>query len=203
MPTKEELLQELAKLGVDTSKKIRKPRNDQGLPRGDYKPRSDKGKARGSYTSTAVKYKSVFEKMLASHKASNSGDGTDNLIRDSNMIFPPNLNKYVRKYSGKDRDYYYDTTKPSHLEQARWRWFMAEYAENPVNWRSVIADWYFIREDEVDTWTYFEWAWSYVNEIAGAENRLIDNPVILEYSKYIGGAYNGHPTFDNQGEIIW
>ena len=202
MKTKEELLEDLAKLGVDPSKRPRKPRSDAGEIRGEYKPRNDKGKLRGSYINTAAKYKAVYERMLASHKTG-SGDGEDSITRDPNDIFPPNMNHYTRVVAGKDRIYYSNVLRPAHLEQARWRWLMAEYAADPDKWRAHIAKWYFIREEEIEQWTYTEWAWAYVNHIASAENRLTDLPQLLQYEYYINGWYNGRAVFDERGDIVW
>ena len=202
MKTKAELLKELKQMGVDPSKSVRKPRSDAGKPRGEYQPRSDKGKVRGSYVNTAAKFKAIYERMLTSHQ-SNTGDGSDTLTRDYNAIFPPNLNRFYKLTRGKDRDYINSVVKPAHIEQARWRWLMAEYAENPDQWRAHIAKWYFIHEDEIEQWTYSEWAWSYVHQIGGDENRLTDNPITLNYSDYVAGHYNGFAQFDDRGEIQW
>lgn len=201
MKTKEELLQDLQDLGIDVTKKVRKPREDAGLPRGVYAPRSDKGKTRGSYINTAAKYRAVYEKMLKSHKTDE--DGEDNLTRDRNDIFPPNMNRFYKLIKSKDREYYSSALKPAHLEQARWRWLMAEYAEDPEAWRDHISKWYFIKPDEIDLWMYTEWAWAYVHYIAGEENRLTEDKLILSYADYMAGEYGGHPKFDSRGEIIW
>lgn len=201
MLTKEQLLKELAARGIDIDKPVRKTRADAGQPRGTYKPRSDKGKLRGSYINTAAKYKAVYERMLTSHQTS-AGDGSDTLTRDANSIFPPNQDRYYRKIKGKDREYYANLVKPAHIEQARWRWLMAEYAESDL-WREHIANWYFIKPDEIDNWMYTEWAWAYVHRIGGDENRLRPDPIILSYDDYVAGHYNGRPEFDSKGDIIW
>ena len=203
MKTKEELLADLKKMGIKPDKAIRKPRSDAGDTRGIYKPRNDKGKQRGTYNNTAAKYKAVYDKMLSSHAVSGSGDGADTLTRDRNDIFPPNLNRYYRQMRSKDREYISSVIKPAHLEQARWRWLMAEYAENPTQWGAHISKWYFIKESEIGNWMYTEWAWAYVNHIGGEENRLTDNPITLVYYDYVMGRYNGHPEFDKRGDIIW
>ena len=200
MKDKDELLKQLELLGIDPDKKVRKPRSDAGLPRGIYKPRSDKGKQRGSYINTAAKYKAVYDRMLNSHF---TGEGADNLTRDKNDIFPPDITRYYKHFTGTDRDYVASTNKTAHLEQARWRWLMAEYNEDPAQWRAHIAKWYFIKEDEIDLWMYTEWAWAYVNHIGGLANRLIEEPLILSYQDYLAGKYNGYPEFDERGEIIW
>lgn len=202
MPTKEELLKELVKLGVAPSKKLRKPRSDVGQSRGEYKPRGDKGQVRGSYINTAAKYKYVYERMLTGHQSSTE-DGADNLTRDKNDIFPPHLNRYYRRYIGKDREYVASVIKPAHLEQARWRWLMAEYAENPDQWRDHIVSFYFIDAAEIELWTYTEWAWAYTYHIGGRENRLVTQPLKLWYENYIQGEYNGLAQFDEKGEIKW
>jgi hypothetical protein len=202
MKTKEELLEQLSKLGVDPSKKIRKPRSDAGQVRQEYKPRRDKGQPRSSYTNTSAKYKSIYEKMLASH-STGTGDGADTLTRDRNEIFPPQLNRFYRLFRGKDREYVSSVVKPAHLEQARWRWLMAEYAENPLQWAAHISKWYFIHEAEIESWTYSEWAWSYVYGIMGEENRLTSSPIMLSYDDYLSGKYNGYAQFDERGEIVW
>ena len=202
MKTKEELLKELVKLGVDPSKRPRKPRSDAGGIRGVYKPRSDKGQPRGSYINTAAKYKAVYERMLTSHK-SGSGDGADSITRDPNDIFPPNMDHYTRMVTSKDRVLYSNVLKPAHLEQARWRWLMAEYEADPDKWRAHIAKWYFIRESDIGLWMYTEWAWAYVNHIASAENRLTATPIVLSYDDYLGGRYNGYAQFDERGDIVW
>lgn len=202
MPTKEELLKELARLGVDPTKRARKPRSDAGQPRGEYKPRSDKGQVRGSYINTAAKYKYVYERMLTGHQSS-AEDGADNLTRDKNDLFPPHLNRYYRRYIGKDREYVASVIKPAHLEQARWRWLMAEFSENPEQWREHIAKWYFIDEAEIELWTYTEWAWAYTYGIGGRANRLVDSPIVLKYDNYLAGDYNGVAQFDERGEIKW
>jgi len=202
MKTKKELLDQLAEFGVDPGKKIRKPRSDAGRSRSEYKPRSDKGQARSVYNNTAAKYKSIYEKMLTSH-STGAGDGVDTLTRDGNEIFPPQLNRFYRTFYGKDRDYVASVVKPAHLEQARWRWLMAEYAENPLQWATHISRWYFIHEAEIENWTYSEWAWAYVHAIGGEPNRLIPNPIMLSYDDYLCGKYNGYAKFDERGEIVW
>lgn len=202
MRKKDELLRELEAMGINPTKPLRKPRSDIGKPRLSYKPRSDRGKARGSYINTAAKYKAVYERMLTSHQT-DSGDGSDTLTRDANSIFPPNLNRYYKLIRSKDREYVSSAVKPAHLEQARWRWLMAEYAENPDQWRDHIVKWYFIKADEIELWMYTEWAWAYVHHIGGDENRLTTNPIVLSYEDYVNGCYNGRPEFDKRGEIIW
>ncbi len=199
------LLKELAALGVNmkTGKPPRKQRSDIGKVRGVYAPRSDIGQPRGSYVNTAAKYKAVYDKMLKGHKVAGSGDGADTLTRDYNDIFPPNLTRYSRLMHSQDREYYTSALKPAHLEQARWRWMMAEYQENPAEWGPRIAAWYFIKVDEIDMWMYTEWAWAYVNYISGVENRLNPTPLVLIYADYVAGEYNGRPVFDKRGEIIW
>jgi hypothetical protein len=199
---KEKLLKQLEDLGVDTKKPPRKPRADAGLPRGVYKPRNDKGKARGSYINTAAKYKAVYDKMLRGHSL-NDGQGSDTVVRDANAIFPPNLTKFYKLVRKKDREYMTRAMKPAHLEQARWRWLMAEYADDPDKWREHISNWYFIQEDEIELWMYTEWAWAYVYRINGDENRLTQTPIVLSYKDYVAGKYNGRPTFDERGNIIW
>ncbi len=200
MKTREQLIEEAKTL----AKKSRKPRSDAGQPRGEYKPRSDKGQPRGSYINTAAKYKAVYERMLTA-SVSSTEDGADSLTRDKNDIFPPNLNRFYRKYVGKDREYKASIVKPAHIEQARWRWLMAEYAENPEQWRNHIANWYFIDEQEIELWTYTEWAWAYVNHIAGQENRLVPLELKLKlwYNNYTQGLYGGLAQFDERGEIKW
>jgi hypothetical protein len=202
MSKKDELLKELAKYGVSTTKPVRKPRSDAGMPRGIYQTRNDKGKVRGSYINTAAKYKAVYDRMLKGHVI-DGGDGSDTITRDDNSIFPPSLNRFYKLIRSKDREYMTSAVKPAHLEQARWRWLMAEYAANPDQWRAHIASWYFIREDEIERWMYTEWAWAYVHYINGAYNRLVEHPLILSYDDYLSGNYNGHPKFDKRGEIIW
>ena len=202
MKSKEALLKELERMGIDTTKKVRKPRSDVGSMRGEYKPRSDKGKARSIYTNTAAKYRSIYEKMLNTHKSSTQ-DGADTITRDHNDIFPPNINRRYRKYISKDREYTASIVIPAHLEQARWRWLMAEFQEDPDKWRDHISKWYFIKPDEIEMWMYTEWAWAYVFFIDGQENRLVEHPLILSYSDYLDGNYNGFPQFDEKGEIIW
>lgn len=202
MTDKDELLKQLEKMGVDPSKKIRKPRADAGLSRTTYKPRSDRGKQRGSYINTPAKYKAVYERMLTAH-ATDDGRGGDTLTRDNNGIFPPYLNRQYKLTRGKDRDYINSVVKAAHIEQARWRWLMAEYAENPDQWRDHISNWYFIKPQEIDLWMYTEWAWAYVYYIRGDENRLITDPKILSYDDYLAGKYNGRPKFDSKGELVW
>jgi len=201
MKTKEDLLKELEAMGVPTDKAPRKPRSDRGGVRGVYQPRSDKGQARESYINTAAKYKVIYERMLTSHKTTE--DGGDTLTRDKNDIFPPNLDHFYKLIKSKDRVYYANAIKPAHLEQARWRWLMAEYEENPAQWEDHIAKWYFIKPSEISMWMYTEWAWAYVNEIRGIENRLTATPVILDYADYMAGLYNGYPNFDKRGDVIW
>ncbi len=200
MKSKDELLKELEGLGIDASKPVRKTRSDAGQMRGTYKPRSDKGKKRGSYINTGNKYRNVFERMLRSHS---TGDGEDNLVRDNNLIFPPNIDRRYVFIKTKEREYYTSTKKPMLLEQARWRWFMAEYKNNPAVWGTRIAKWYFIKETDIDLWTFTEWAWAYVYGINGAENRLTPTPIILSYDDYLVGKYNGHPKYNERGDITW
>jgi hypothetical protein len=204
--TREELLREIADLGVNPKKPVRKRRADAGMPRASYKERSDKGQPRGSYINTAAKYKNIYERMLKGHAIDSSDEGADTLTRDNNGIFPPNLNHFYKITRYKDREYVNSVLKPAHIEQARWRWMLAEENENPLTrkqWRERIAKWYFIKSEEIEQWTYTEWAWAYVNHIGGSENRLIANPVILSYDDYLSGQYNGRAQFDAKGEIIW
>jgi hypothetical protein len=204
MKTKEELLKELRELGINKATgKVRQPRSDLGQTRNEYKPRADRGKSRGSYINTAAKYKAIYDKMLTAHKVVGAEDGADTFTRDQNDIFPPNLNRYYKLIRSKDRVYYTSALKPAHLEQARWRWLMAEYAENPEQWAEHISKWYFIRKDEINDWMYTEWAWAYINHIRGVENRLTNNPLVLIYADYMNGQYNGHPKFDERGDIVW
>lgn len=202
MKSKEELLKELEQLGVDPTKKIRKPRSDAGEKRGVYLPRVDRGKPRSAYTKTAAKYKEIYTRMLTA-KQSSVEDGADTLTRDANDIFPPNTTRYYKLYQGKDREYVSSVAKPAHIEQARWRWLMAEFEQDPDRWRKHIANLYFIDEDEIELWTYSEWAWAYVHHISGQENRLTDNPVTLYYNSYLDGDYSGLAVFDERGEIVW
>lgn len=204
MRPKEDLLKELKKLGVDPTKKVRKPRSDAGEVRGAYKERSDKGKQRGSYINTAAKYKVIYEKMLHSHSL-DTGDGADTLTRDNNDIFPPNQNRYFRLMRTKDREYMSSVVKPAHIEQARWRWLMAEYAEDPDKWQNYIVNLYFIDAKEITLWTYTEWAWAYVYHIGGRENKRIPLELQLKlwYGNYLKGMYNGLAQFDEKGEIKW
>ena len=201
MKTKAELLRELKDLGVPVDKTLRKLRSDAGGVRGVYSPRSDKGKTRGSYINTAAKYKAIYEKMLVSHQTTE--DGSDTLTRDKNEIFPPNINRFYKLIKSKDRTYYANAIKPAHLEQARWRWLMAEFEKSPERWRDHISKWYFIKPNEINMWMYTEWAWAYVHVVNGVENRLTPNPIVLSYDDYITGLYNGYPDFNERGEIKW
>ena len=205
MKTKEEMLEELQALGVDpvTGKPPRKARSDAGASRAEYKPRNDIGKSRSVYTRTAAKYKAIYEKMLTNQLVDGTEEGADNLTRDKNSIFPPNLIKISKLIKLADREYITNAIKPAHLEQARWRWLMAEFATDPDKWRDHISKWYFIKPDEIESWTYTEWAWAYVYHISGEENRLTAHPLVLSYEDYVKGLYNGHPDFDKRGDIIW
>ena len=224
MKSKEDLLKELQELGVHpTGRKVRADKGaNHDYVRTQTTPRADKGKTRLKYSKESPKYvKKLFFELLRKNTDAELGEG-DNFIRDNNMIFPPNVTQYYKKITVKphtrvdkrtgslmqQEGYSYRTSrkKNSHPEELRWRWYMAEYKqaknkEDELIWQKRICEWYFILPDDIDIWTYQEWAWSYVKHIGGIYNRT-DNPIILLYDSYVIGNY-GIPNWTLDGEIIW
>lgn len=202
MTNRDELLKELKELGVHESG--RKVRADKGQSRGDYKrsgiPRADAGQARESYVRSAAYHNKIFNTFLRAHLAPD-GNG-DNLMRDVNGIFPPNITNYFKMTASRGIHYKSSIKRRNHPELLRWQWWMAEFDESPDQWRDRISKWYFIKPDEITSWTYTEWAWAYVTAISSHNNRGIPEPIILSYEDYLDGRY-GMPTFDEKGDTIW
>lgn len=199
---KDKLLAELEELGVHPSG--RKVRADKGQSRNNYKrsgaPRSDLGQSRETYTKTAAYHKKIFNTFLRGHT---NPDGTgDNLMRDPNGIFPPNVTNYFKVTISRGMMYKTSTKRRNHPELLRWQWWMAEYKENSSEWVNRICKWYFIKPEDIELWTYTEWAWAYVKAISSRDNRATPTPIILSYNDYLDGVY-GMPKFDDKGETIW
>jgi hypothetical protein len=158
-----------------------------------------------------------------------NSDGTgDNLTRDANMIFPPNVTSFYKQVRVKESTYLDKRTgtmqqkqaytysssrkRPNHPEELRWRWWFRElqesyrpYVGTPTDkqvWVNRICKWYFIKEEDLRDWTYQEWAWAYVNAVRGHPNRGPDNEIILSYDAFLRGDYT-IPNFDIDGNIIW
>lgn len=216
--TKADLLKELASLGVHPTSG-RKVRADKGKTH-NYSslPRADKGKKREKYSQTSPAYlKKVFFDLLRKNTPEELGEG-DQLVRDANMIFPPNVTHYYKTVTVRERmtidkrtgnsvqrpAYTYKSSQPkkSHPEELRWRWYFAEYRNNPEEWLQRICDWYFIYPHDIDMWTYPEWAYSYVSQINGHPNRKPYEQQILSYDEFAAGKY-GKISYTSKGEIIW
>ena len=176
---KEDLLKQVSELGYDPSTG-RKRRSDIGKPRHNVKPRSDKGVTRDKYvTDTASYNKGLFQRTLVAAR-NPDGDG-DSLIRDANMIFPPNITNFYKevKVTNPNKETYSyrsSVRRANHPEEQRWSWWFKELREANSNaakqrWVDKICKWYFIRPEDIDLWTYGEWAWCYFNVIAGHFNR--------------------------------
>lgn len=202
--SKAELLAELEELGVH--KDGRKVRTDKGSSRQPYArtnlSRADKGVPRDDYTVTPKVHQRIFTTFLSAHL---TPDGMgDNLTRDINGIFPPNVTSYYKIVKRADGTTYMSSTKRrNHPEQLRWNWWMAEYEADPEGWAKRITDWYSIQEHEISMWTYNEWAWAYVDAIGGHPNHHSNpNRIILSYEHYLNGFY-GYPKYDEKGDLIW
>lgn len=202
--SKEQLLDELEELGY--TRTGRKRRSDIGKSR-DYtpssKPRADKGRKREIYNKTAAHYRRVFTTFITAHTTETG----DNLSRDANDIFAPQVTHYFKEVAGRnDSSYRSSVKRANHPEELRWRWWMQEYREadeasQPV-WTLRLCNHYFIKPEDIMDWTYREWAWAYYNEISGHPNRFVSNPKIISYDDYLSSSY-GYPPLDNEGEIVW
>lgn len=172
-------------------------RSDIGQSRGQYASRSDIGSKRDGYSKKASFHKKAFQQFLLS----NTTEYGDTLFRDANMIFPPNITNYYKRVTTKTgQSYRSSVSRKNHPELLRWRWWFAEWLEAGSHeekkvWTDKICDWYFIHSDELDLWTYNEWAWAYYKTINGNPNRGNDR-IILSYGIEI-------PTYDEKGEMIW
>lgn len=204
--SKDDLLKELKELGVHPSG--RKVRADVG---GSHerlviasKPRKDKGKSRGSYTKTAAYHRRIFNTYVEAHIT----EFGDNLTRDVNEIFPPNVDSYYKLITTKDGQTYRSSVKRrNHPEYLRWQWWMAELAEaktleEKLKWENLITKWYFIRQEDLLFWTYYEWSFAYFKKINGQPNRYVADRVILNYDEFLYGFY-GTPKYDNKGDLIY
>lgn len=220
--TKEELLAQLNELGVHKSG--RKVRADKGQSHNYTKTRADKGTSRSSYSKETPAYaKRQFENFIRVHRDP-AGFG-DTLVRDANMIFPPNTTHYYKTITVKSgtrvdkrtntlhqtEAYSYKTSRkrPNHPEELRWRWWFREYQQatsqsDKDKWAKRICDWYFIKMDDINDWTYAEWSWAYVYGIGGHANRDMTDPehIILSYDFFLQGGYT-IPQFDIDGNVIW
>jgi len=209
MKTKEELLQELEELGI--GKTGRKLRTDKGQSRESYtrssQPRADKGQQRGNYVKSAAYHKNIFASFIIAH----TNESGDLLTRDSNEIFPPQITSYYKLIITKSGQQYRSSVKrANHPEQLRWRWWFMEWTEAKdagikAMWTRRICDWYFIKADDLDLWTYEEWAWAYYTQLDGQFNRLVEGRMartILSYTDSMAGNY-GVPNRDKDGDIIW
>lgn len=208
--SKDKLLAELESLGVNPTTG-RKKRSDAGVPRGPNKVvgkiRSDTGRKRSNYNKTAAFYRKVFQTFINAHT---DAEGNDDLTRDYNSIFSLKATHYYKLVTSKDGSSYRTSTKRNnHPEKLRWRWWMAALREARESgdadaielWTSRITTWYFVKSDELDMWTYDEWAWSYVKAIGGHPNRG-SMPQQLLYNDYMAGFY-GRPRYDEKGDLIW
>lgn len=196
---KQELLKQLKELGVHPDG--RKVRSDLGQSRGSYtpstKPRTDKGKQRKHYDTTSPRYhKKRFQDILRFHTNEYLGLG-DHLVRDANLIFPPTTTNKFKTITVPERirpdgtiipgySYKSSVAKGYHPEELRWTWFFAEYEQAPTQkdkdeWLRKICRWYFIKPEEIDLWNYQLWATEYTTHIAGHENRLTKDKIILSY----------------------
>jgi len=198
----DELEEELKKQGI--GKTGRKLRSDAGQLRGKYqrsdKPRADAGKPRTDYNKTPIHHKNIFTTFIAAHTNENG----DELGRDSNLIFPPQVTNYYRLISVAGRLPYYTSVKRGiHPEAMRWRWWFAEFeaATDKTLWTKRICDWYFIKPEDLGAWTFDEWSWAYYTQIGGHQNRVPER-IILSYEEFLKGKYT-MPTLDAEGDIIW
>ena len=208
MTNKSQLLNELEGLGIRADG--RKIRGDKGKPRKPYvkhtsAPRADAGKKRDSYnTQSAQHNRRIFEQFIRAHTNQVTGD---DLTRDANMIFPPNVDSYYKTVKGKNGTYKSSVKRANHPEYLRWKWYFAEYQEakdevEKFKWIQQICLWYFILPKDIDNWTYDEWAWCYYSYIAGEENRNKWHKKILSYDDFLKGKY-GQIVFDGNGDIVW
>lgn len=201
--THEELLAELEELGI--TKTGRKVRSDKGQPRESYVrsliPRADKGLARKQYVQTPAYYKNLFNRFIETH----AGE-YDSLQRDDNLIFPPQITSYYKKITKPDGSTYRSSVvRDNHPEQLRWQWWFSELeaAADKTYWMNRICDWYFIKPEDIDAWTYVEWSWAYYYRIAGHQNRYnVEHKAILSYDAYLAGKY-AFPEMDDKGNIVW
>lgn len=201
--TREELLEELKQRGINENG--RKMRADKGKTRERYtrtdKPREDKGKPRVTYNKTALYYKNMFTSFIEVH----STQSGDSLSRDENLIFPPEITNYYKLCAPPGRmPYRASVRRPNHPESLRWRWWFTELEEasDKTLWTKRICDWYFIKPIDLEAWTYDEWSWAYYTQIAGHENRMVLDKIILSYDDYLAGKYT-KPTLDDEANIIW
>ena len=201
--TKDELIATLKELGIgETGRKIR---TDAGKQREHYvrtdKPREDKGKIRVNYNKTALYYVNMFTSFIKVHSRENG----DELSRDDNLIFPPEITNYYKLCTPPGRmPYRASVRRPNHPESLRWRWWFAELNEavDKTVWTKRICDWYFIKPEDLEAWTYDEWSWAYYTQIAGHQNRMVPDKIILSYEDYLSGKYT-MPTLDEEANIIW
>lgn len=184
--------------------KVRKGRSDKGQSRPNYtpsaQPRADKGKLRGPAPRTAALLNRIFNTFLLKHTNLSGGD---DLMRDDNGIFPPEITHYYKRIKNKDGIFYKVAVKRANPpEYLRWQWYMQMAKEKPET-IPMVANHYFLKEEELFEWTYNEWAWAYYHEIRGMENRMIKHPIILQYNYFLQEFYNGFPNYNDKGDIDW
>ena len=169
---KQELLERLQSLGVHSSgRKIRSDRNKQHDYTSRQVTRSDKGKQRENYAHTSNVLRRYFQQALESTAIRNEwneivGEGA---TRDANNIFDLFVNKKWRTIRRKDGTTYKTRAqmyKP--LEQYRWDWLHKEAEETGDPTRFCRQ--YFVKPEEWDVWTFYEWRRAYLNVFAGHEN---------------------------------
>jgi hypothetical protein len=189
-------MQRLRELGVHESG--RKVRSDSGQTH-HYSPtrqtRSDLGKQRDNYTHSSKVLRRHFQQALEgtairNHLGEIVGEGA---TRDANNIFDLFVEKKWRTITRSDGTTYKTRAKQyKPLEQYRWDWLKQEAIEN--NDPARFCKHYFVKEDEWDVWTYYEWRRAYINIFAGHENTNKDKipyfddkgmPII--YHDIIGG----------------
>lgn len=209
MKDKDDLLKELKDLGIhETGRKVR---TDVGQPhfyiRTTNTPRTDKGIPRQNYNSEGPAYhKKILELFIRLHTDQELGLG-DDLTRDENLLFPPNMTNFYKKIKTKKYEYSSSQRRENHPEELRWNWYMAEYnyAIDDIAkklWLDRICIWYFIIPEDIDLWTYKEWSWAYVTQVGGHQIRTPKCEFKLLYTEYAKGTY-GKIKYDDQGNVIF
>lgn len=133
------------------------------------KPRSDKGQKRGECKKTSQYYYRLFQAALSGSAIRNEvgevvGEGA---TRDENGIFDLQITKRWKQVTrANGQSYKYRQNKKILLEEHRWNWLKKLHEEQPSD-ASMFIRHYHILPDEVDMWTFSEWAIAYMDESDG------------------------------------
>ena len=183
MDEKKALLEQLQTLGVHSSG--RKVRSDAGSQH-KYTPsratRSDLGKQRETYTHTSKVLRHHFQQALESTALRNEWDEIvgEGATREANEIFDLFVNNKWRTVRRADGTTYKTRAKMyKPLEQYRWEWLHKEATESGDP--TKFCKRYFVKPEEWDVWTFYEWRRAYLNVFAGHEN--IDNKQISYFDE--------------------